>query len=83
MASVVMGGSVLFGSILSILFLLQEAQLYSGWDILFTEDSTSPKIKYSQQSRGSGSRTRKAIRFLWACSSGYRDRMRRSTAVEG
>ncbi|GIS03481.1 MAG: hypothetical protein CM15mP105_2380 [Methanobacteriota archaeon] len=33
---IVMGGSVLFGSILSILFLLQEAQLYSGWDILFT-----------------------------------------------
>ena len=33
---VVMGGSVLFGSILSILFILQEAQLYSGWDILFT-----------------------------------------------
>ena len=33
---IVMGGSVLFGSILSILFILQEAQLYSGWDILFT-----------------------------------------------
>ena len=33
---VVMGGSVLFGSILAILFILQEAQLYAGWDILFT-----------------------------------------------
>jgi len=33
---VVIGGSTLFGSILSLLFILQEAQLYSGWDILFT-----------------------------------------------
>ena len=33
---IVMGGSALFGSILAILFILQEAQLYNGWDILFT-----------------------------------------------
>ena len=43
---IVMGG-VLFGSILSILFILQEAQLYSGWDILFTGDSTSLRTKFS------------------------------------
>ena len=33
---VVLGGSALFGSILALLFILQEAQLYNGWDILFT-----------------------------------------------
>ena len=33
---VVMGGSALFGSILALLFILQEAQIYAGWDILFT-----------------------------------------------
>ena len=33
---VVMGGSALFGSILAALFMLQKAQIYNGWDILFT-----------------------------------------------
>ena len=33
---VVLGGSVLFGSILAILFILQQAEFYNGWDILFT-----------------------------------------------
>ena len=33
---VVMGGSALFGSILALLYLLQIAEVYAGWDILFT-----------------------------------------------
>ena len=33
---VVMGGTVLFGTILALLWILQEAELYNGWDILFT-----------------------------------------------
>ena len=33
---VVMGGTALFGSILAMLFSLQYADLYNGWDILFT-----------------------------------------------
>ncbi|HIG33401.1 MAG TPA: hypothetical protein EYQ11_00770 [Candidatus Poseidoniales archaeon] len=33
---VVLGGSTLFGSILSLLFILQESGFYNGWDILFT-----------------------------------------------
>tara|TARA_Y100000588_G_scaffold116726_1_gene127800 strand:+ start:24809 stop:34276 length:9468 start_codon:yes stop_codon:yes gene_type:complete len=33
---VVMGGSALFGTILSLLFLLQVTEIYAGWDILFT-----------------------------------------------
>ena len=33
---VVMGGGTLFGSILALLYLLQIAEVYAGWDILFT-----------------------------------------------
>ena len=33
---VVLGGTVLFGTILALLWILQEAELYNGWDILFT-----------------------------------------------
>ena len=33
---VVLGGTTLFGSILTILFILQQAEFYDGWDILFT-----------------------------------------------
>ena len=33
---VVLGGSTLFGSILALLYILQESNLFSGWDILFT-----------------------------------------------
>ena len=33
---VVMGGTVLFGSILALLFILQVNDLFNGWDILFT-----------------------------------------------
>jgi len=33
---VVLGGTALFGSILAILFILQQAEFYNGWDILFT-----------------------------------------------
>ena len=33
---VIMSGSALFGSILALLFILQQAELYNGWDILFT-----------------------------------------------
>ena len=31
-----MGGTALFGTILALLWILQEAELYNGWDILFT-----------------------------------------------
>ena len=33
---VVMGGSALFGTILALLWILQGADIYNGWDILFT-----------------------------------------------
>ena len=33
---VIISGSALFGSILALLFILQQAELYNGWDILFT-----------------------------------------------
>ena len=33
---VVISGSALFGSILAVLYVLQAAELYNGWDILFT-----------------------------------------------
>ena len=33
---VVISGSALFGTILSVLFILQAADIYNGWDILFT-----------------------------------------------
>ena len=33
---VIISGSALFGSILAILYILQAAEIYNGWDILFT-----------------------------------------------
>jgi len=40
--------AVLMGSILAVLYVLQQANIYDGWDVLFTGGSISPRIKYSE-----------------------------------
>ena len=81
---VVLGGSALFGSILALLFILQEAQLYNGWDILFTGGFYFSKNKiFGTIGEAQAHGARSTLRILRANSGSHRNLLCILTIVEG